>query len=329
MKVSIIIPTNRYGGFDITFSGLGRQTFDNNDWEIIIIDDFIENRRDECIYTAKKYGIKNFSYLRSKPSYWRSNCPIANSRNTGLIYAKGYLIIFLDDYTWVPPKFLDEHWKIYKEGKYTLIGSGRATKYIPGNVDSVDKLSSPSTEDDVEISIIRVGIYYKYLPAFMDTRSHDKVEDCGGGWFYSCNASAPLSKIIEINGFDEEFDLTREEDIDLGLRLEKVGCKFCYIPSYDCTVFHMDHRPVDVMMKEKKLIHNRYRDITYSELRGRYKTESNIDEVQLVLKEKYDTKYDGSWGLHEIRRKDTSLYANIVNGTKIFDLKKEREKIGN
>lgn len=352
MKISIITPTNRYGGLDIIFNSLVKQTFDKEDYELIIIDDYITNRKNEYISYAKHFGVPNIVYLRSKQNYWRSNGLIANARNTGLIYAKGELIVFLDDYTAFPPKFLEEHWRIYKEGKYTLIGGGRAAKYIwegdienKIDIDNIDKLPSPGIEDDIEFITIRAGICYSHIPVFMDTRILDsrisdnkledcKLEDCGGGWFYTCNVSVPLEKIIEVNGFDEEFDLTREEDIDLGLRLEKVGCRFCYISNFECNVIHIDHRPVDIMMKEKNLTKKKYADITYDELRNRYINshiiESNDDEVQLVLKEKYGTMYDGSWGLHERRRNDKtdgSFYANIVNGIKIFDLKEERRRI--
>jgi len=328
MKVSIIIPTNRYGGFDITFSGLGKQTFDNNDWEVIIIDDFIENRKNECLSIAKKCSVKNILYLSSKSNYWRSNSLISNSRNTGLIYAKGELIISSDDYEWFAPKFIEEHWKMYNEGKYTLIGGGHAVKYNTEKINEINKLYSPDAKDDIENITVRDGISYKHFPMFMDTRTPNNVENCGGGWFYSFNASAPLNKIIEVNGFDEEFDLTREEDVDIGLRLEKVGCKFHYISNENTDIIQMDHRPVDIMMKEKKLFNNKYKDITYEDLRKRNVIESNKDEVQLVLKEKYGTMYDGSWGLHERRRLNNTFHANIVNNVKIFDLKEERKRIG-
>ena len=48
---------------------------------------------------------------------------------------------------------------------------------------------------------------------------------------------------------------------------------------------------------------------------------SEEDEVQLVLKEKYGVKYDGSWGLHERNRKRPP---NVVN--EYFSLKEERMK---
>jgi hypothetical protein len=78
----------------------------------------------------------------------------------------------------------------------------------------------------------------------VDTRTlqgYREWKDCPAGWFYCSNTSAPLSKIIEVNGFDEEMDCTSEEDVDLGLRLARVGCRFWFKSNSDVNVYHMAH----------------------------------------------------------------------------------------
>ena len=331
MKVSVVLPTKRPSGFDITFPALGGQTLDHNHWELILIDDY-KDREKLAIEYAKTHNINNFKYLRSKPNYWRSNRLIANARNTGLICAEGELIVFIDDYIWFAPRFLEEHWKVYKRshGEYNMIGSLKAVKYVANAKGDISRVPAPSAEDynwdkrresrpwDSPEQLQRAKqVRYFWVT---DGRGSEGKKDCGGGWFYCANASAPLKKIIEINGFDEEYDLTSEEDIDLGLRLARVGCKFWYRPSHDCTVFHMEHKPVDGLMKDYP---KKYKPVTYDELRRRGTLESNLDEIQLVLKEKYGVQYDGSWGLHERNRKRLP-YANEG----IFNLKEEREKRG-
>ena len=87
-------------------------------------------------------------------------------------------------------------------------------------------------------------------------------------------------------------------------------------------MFHVDHRGVD---REMKKLPRRYREVTYEELRLRGKLDTEPDEAQLVLKEKYGTKYDGSWGLHERNAKRDPV-ANVVDGVKVFDLVKERKR---
>ena len=312
MKASIILPTNRPSGPMYALHSLSKQTLPGEDWELIIVDDYWEDRRIILRAVASTLGIKNLVLLKSKPNYWRSNRLIANARNTGLIYAQGELVVFLDDFCWAPPKWLEEHWNTYKKTIYTMIGAGKAVKYIPGRFNDLDQLPPPDVGDNVEGAFIRNLAQFKVS----DTRGPISKRNCGGGWFYTMNASAPLEKIVQVNGFDEEYDLTSEEDVDLGLRLERVGCKFFYRTEYDCTVFHVDHREVDVEMKK---LPKRYKEVTYDEFRKRDVLESNPDEVQLVLKEKYHVRYDGSWGLHERNRRKPP---NMVNDHFNLRLKK-------
>ena len=311
MKISVILPTNRPQGPMYALYSLSKQTMPKEDWELLIIDDY---REDLIMYTAELFDLQNISVLKSKPSHWRSNRLIGNARNTGLIWAEGELIVFLDDFCWVPPRWLEEHWLTYQRTPNTMIGAGKAVKYIPDRYDDLDKLPLPDVGNKVEGAFIRNLAQFKVS----DTRGPNSKRDCGGGWFYTMNASAPLDKIVYVNGFDEIFDQTSEEDIDLGLRLERAGCKFFYRPDHDCTVFHVDHREVDAEMRK---LPKRYKEVTYDELRRREVLDSEEDEVQLVLKEKYGVKYDGSWGLHERNRRRPP---NVVN--EYFSLKEERMK---
>jgi len=314
MKISVILPTNRPQGPLYALHSLSKQTFPKGDFELLIVDDYYQYRDCSIMEMAKLLGLRNVRVLKSKPNHWRSNRLIGNARNTGLIYALGELVVFLDDFCWVPPRWLEEHWLTYQRTPYTMIGAGKAVKYIPDWYDDLDKLPPPDVGNNVEGAFIRNLAQFKVS----DTRGPSSKRDCGGGWFYTMNASAPLDKIVLINGFDESFDQTSEEDIDLGLRLERVGCKFFYRPDHDCTVFHVDHREVDAEMRK---LPRRYKEVTYEELRRRGVLDSEEDEVQLVLKEKYGVKYDGSWGLHERNRK---RLPNAVN--EYFSLREERMK---
>lgn len=331
MRVSVVLPTNRPYGPLYAIHSLANQSF--SDFELIIVDDYHVDRSGELEAEAERLGLENLKVLRSKPNYWRSNRLIANARNTGLIHAEGGLVVFLDDFCWAPPKWLEQHWRTYDRTLYTVLGGMRATKYVPGNYDFVDMLPPPEVEsiDSGHEGLMRREDDYgresavtRNLRLFKvsDTRGDKSIRDCHPGWFYSCNASAPLESLVAVNGFDEEYDLTSEEDIDLGLRLWRAGCRFWYRPEYDCTVFHVDHTLVDRETVNPK----RYREVSYEELRRGGMLESRADEVQLVLKEKYGTKYDGSWGLLE-RNRRRGPFANIVDGVKIFDLAKERRKL--
>ena len=85
MKVSVILPTNRPLGPLYAITGLSKQTFPNEDFELIIVDDYPKDRSEVMVGTSDLLGLENVSILKSKESYWRSNRLISNARNTGLI----------------------------------------------------------------------------------------------------------------------------------------------------------------------------------------------------------------------------------------------------
>jgi len=245
--VSVIVPTRRYGPvYEILFNGLKNQTL--KEWELLLVDDVPEDRSGLAEAYAKRYRL-NVKWMRSKPNYWRSNRLIANARNTALIYAEGELVVFIDDYTWVPPRFLESHWRLWNETGYCLIGSVTAVKYTPDPPEELSTLPVYTYDERVKRAYKGEG-YIQTLqaghptPGAVDTRVHlgyRDLKDCPPGWFYTCNASGPLAKIVEVNGFDEEMDCTSEEDVDLGLRLARVGCRFWFKSNPDVNAYHMMH----------------------------------------------------------------------------------------
>jgi len=229
VRISVIIPTIRYGWLDILYNGFGNQQF--KDFELIIIDDVPFDRSKEFEEYASKHGIIT-KYLKSKPPYWKANHMISNARNTGLIHADGELIVFIDDYTFVKPEFLQQHWDVYSKGQYTLVGQLIHVIYVPPQ-------SRPKDLSVLPLNPERSGIDGA-VRLWRDERANGGCRPCDGGWFWTSNASAPLYKIVEVNGFDEEYDGgTAGEDMDLGFRLERVGCRFLFDPA--CKTWHMHH----------------------------------------------------------------------------------------
>jgi len=324
MKVSIITPTNRLGGLKLNLLGLSKQTFPKNEFEVIIIDDYPH----PFTLAPFEYGL-NIKYLRSKPASWRSNCLIANARNTGLIHATGELVIFLDDYSWVRSSYIEENYKTFKEG-YCAIGPVTRIEYTE------DLPEDPSTLEwkDLDSRLTAVPPHLK-LPWESDWtkwKEHRfEWKNCPGGWFYTSNASAPLNKIVEVNGFWEIADLTREEDVLLGLALEKAGCKFWFKSLPETNVFHMDHANPQFDAPR------RFRNVSYEDLgwvavdgiiglggEGKCGLDTKPDETQLITRDIYNTKYPGSWGLIEHWQRTGHRFNSEIG----FDLKAERMKVG-
>ena len=303
MKVSISFATIRAGWIENTFKALGAQTLPHRDWELVFIDDWGD--RGEEVEKLAKDNCVNLKYMQSKPYHWKSNRQLGNARNTGFIHSDGELIVFLDDYTWIPETFLQRHWEIYRETRKAVIGRVRPVKYNSGPIKSLDGLEVMG-EDERFTHLIKVRRREAPFPNLY-------------AWFYTFNCSAPLASIVKVNGYDEEYDCTGEDDIDLGTRLMRTGMEFTYRTEPGITAYHMQHGgklPINwgrwagrayldsVSLREINMP-QRFRD----------------DEVHKVPKELYGTKYDGSWGLLE--RNARRLPWEVNQG--YFSLKEARE----
>lgn len=318
MRISIIIPTIRQEKMlDFQLPNYAKQTFSKEEFELIIIDDSPIDRKESILDFGKKNGL-NIKWMRSKKPYYRSQTNIGCARNTGLIYAQGELVIFNDDFSGMRHKYLENVWKVYKKN----IGLSHIGPIIP-----VEYGDSPYQDNINNLQIVSNDRRSKSVHKSYKMK-------CSSGWFYTSNASAPLERIIKVNGFWEIADLTREEDILMGLALERVGWKFCFIDRPEISVYHMIHCD--------SYRHKKYVDVTYESIGwptakihgkmvegggegGRCGLNTNSDNVQLVTKDIFNTKYPGSWALTEHFRNNHNLIFNQEIG---FNLSEERKKIG-
>jgi glycosyltransferase involved in cell wall biosynthesis len=318
MKISVIIPTIRQGKLlDFELPSFVGQTFWEDDFEIIIVDDAVGNRQEDIRNFSRTNHI-NIKWMRSKKPYFRSNANIGCARNTGLIHAEGDLVIFIDDYSCIRPEYLESMWVAYKEHQgYSPVGPVKSVEYCdppfyPLKIRSEDRRSESS---DIK------------------TAGKRRVK-CPSNWFYTSNASAPLREIIKVNGFWEMADLTREEDAMFGMALARNGWKFCFVNTISTSVYHMVHG--------QEPVNNRFREVSYKELGwdsvdidgrmvegggacGDRGLNTAPEDIQLVTKDIFNTKYPGSWGLIEYFNAHPDYVFNKETG---FDLRKERERDG-
>ncbi len=332
MKISVIIPTIREEKLlDFQLPSFAKQSFSKEDFEIIIIDDYPVNRKDNILDFGKKNGL-NIKWMRPKPLHYRSQAQIGNARNTGLIHAQGELIIFIDDFSAIKPRYIDNVWSIYTQNPgYSHIGSVISVEYVGSGITDLNSIKI-LTNDSRSIFTHNYGIKdYNYKPVYTEHRI--KSSPCSSGWFYTSNASAPLEKIIQVNGFWEIADLTREEDVLMGLALDRVGWKFRFVDEPDSYVYHMVHGS----STPKK-----YVDVTYESLGwptvniggrtvegggdgGKCGLNTNPDNIQLVTRDVFNTTYPGSWALTEHFGKNSHFIFNQEIG---FNLAEERKKLG-
>ena len=322
MKISIIIPTVRSGMMvNFQLPSFAKQTFAKEEFEIIIIDDCPIDRKDQIENFGNTNDV-NIKWMRSKKPYYRSNANIGCARNTGLIYAKGELIVFIDDFSVVRHKYLENVWRVYNQNKsFSHIGPVISIEYQDNPPENINELKIRRQD---ERSTKR-----------KNTRLGHCLRECSSSWFYTSNVSAPLKSLIEINGFWEMADLTREEDVLMGLALERRGRKLCFVDSSDISVYHMEHATYNIEKMYKYITFNdlgwrdaniKGRTVEGYDGNGKCGLNTNPDEVQRVTKDIFKTKYPGSWALVEHFEINKCLKFNQEIG---FDLAEERRKIGN
>jgi len=231
MKVSVILATARLGGLDMIFESLAAQSMAQDDFELIIVDDWHERRWRE---TLQKNPLRFFRHIPPKDtgvSYHNSA-----SFNTGLAMARGELVIHLVDFVWLPRNFLDYHWDFYKEHPgYSLSVYVDRYKYLP--------IAHPSyplgiferwfDREFAEYWFKKENLIYEErkggmigieVPPYKTVRH---VFEMPGDKIYMLGDSIPLAVMKELNGWDQIYDSGYgSNDVDIGIRANMIGWKF-------------------------------------------------------------------------------------------------------
>lgn len=336
MKISVVIPTIRQEKMlDFQLPNYARQIFPKEEFELIIIDDSSVDRKEKILDFGKKNGL-NIKWLRSKKPYYRSNANIGCARNSGLIHAQGELIVFNDDFSGMRHNYLENIWKVYKQNPgLSHIGPVISVQYGDSPYqDNINNLKIINDDNRSKSGRRHHNLKDGHIKYIHDKEHRSRAFPCPSSWFYTSNASVPMRNIIRINGFWEMADLTREEDILMGLALERSGWKFCFINDPGISIYHMEHHgPV-----KKNFVDVTYESIGWPTINidgrmvegggygGKLGLDTNYDNIQLITKDIFGTKYPGSWALIEHFKKNKNLKFNQEIG---FDLVEERRKTKN
>lgn len=110
--ISVVVPVYNAESFlPQCIDSILHQTYKNI--EILLIDDgSTDNSGKICDNYSYKYPCCKV--------FHQSNKGIASARNTGLHYAKGGFIAFVDDDDWLHPQYLEHLYRAIKEGEYAL-----------------------------------------------------------------------------------------------------------------------------------------------------------------------------------------------------------------
>ena len=191
MFFSIIIPTyNRLGILEKCLRALESQTYEQpiTEYEVIVVDD---GSTDDTVPWLKANATE-FPHLQLWP---QSHHGPAAARNLGVEVARGNFIIFIDSDLVVTDNFLQAH-------ANTLIKYGKESNRIftYGRVINTCNFDFPTLEPY-------------------------KLTDFSAAFFATGNVAIARHWLIEAGLFDTSFKQYGWEDLELGIRLKKLGLK--------------------------------------------------------------------------------------------------------
>ncbi len=208
-KLSVVIPTfNRRSVLERSLSALLDQDLPADDFEIIVVDDGSTDDTRELLR-----GWKAHCAFRALQSPHRG---VSSARNLGIQAASGDLILFMDDDLIGAKDLLRQHCASHSLPEVRIV-NGRI-RTAPNSAKTVVRHLT-ELADPVYLSLepILDGLDPKSIPPGITVIAS------------IANSSMPRDLLLRSGGFDEE--ILAAEDLELRLRLWKMGASFRYQPA--------------------------------------------------------------------------------------------------
>ena len=197
-RLSVLTPTARAGGIDISWHGLSHQTFTDFEW--VIVDEI--DRENDILEYCQDSRVK---WLKSPPKKPGKFWNLDQSVNFAAKQCKGELLVNLQDYIWLPPdaleKFVIAYDKISSFFGSSLALSGVGHKYLLDGAKLSSLSGKISVYDNLDLGNLRWKLFHED-PRMKGNGLHvcNPVE-------WEANFSAlPISLMYDLGGWDEDFD---------------------------------------------------------------------------------------------------------------------------
>ena len=192
--------------------------------QIIVVDGLLQKLYDTEEKNRRKYFLDlvdskfDFIHVGPKPSHWQGKYRVtnvdyfaaANTRNTGVCYAKHPYIAFHDDLGCPSQTWLKNVFFAMTKNK---IQCGAYSKFFDIVVEDGVVVSKRQNSVGVDS---RLNSY------------NGVVSECDGSSFFGSSFCMPLIYYLDINGMNEMCDGCGGEDYDFGIRLKRNGHKLYY-----------------------------------------------------------------------------------------------------
>ena len=268
-EVSVLSTVFRPGGIDVLLAGMRDQTF--KDFEVILVDRRYEKRHKEVQEMAWGYDVP----LLHVPEHRRNGkwVSFASAWNTAIALARGRVGIFLADWMYTPPGWIEGHLKAldgqrrYVAGSYRFVPIPELVLKQPYDFEAVVRKweagfecteESPVARGEIldEMYPMKAGRFQSaWLPHLMGlpVRHQDlrmtELRRTGGsglgdGWLHIKNDSVCRDVMWELNGLDERLERGRGPlDIDLQYRLLAAHVELWWAP--EVSVCYLDPHMID------------------------------------------------------------------------------------
>jgi glycosyltransferase involved in cell wall biosynthesis/peptidoglycan/xylan/chitin deacetylase (PgdA/CDA1 family) len=199
-RMTVVIPTrNRAAALVACLNSLAKQTEAPSLFEVIVVDDAsADSTRQAVTRLQMPYALRYY--------YQEQNGGPGAARNRGAEEATGTVLLFLDDDMTADPRLVAEHLQLH-DAHQRVVGVGRSTLKLRGRPNPFARQLVRSRADRYER--LDTGL----PPSFMDC--------------YSGNLSIGRETFLNVGGFAT--DLRRDEDIELGFRLQAAGARIVYL----------------------------------------------------------------------------------------------------
>ena len=240
-----------------TLESLKRQTF--KDFELIVIDGLYDQRPD--LFTTGKFRagqwpfpVKHIPVERNEKfnhRFWAQHrrWNVCGALNTGIIHARGELLVRTDDCSEFGQEYLQKFWDGYQKGYWPGAMHIRYLGGRPARLNEEYLKTGYEANYVFQFELDRHEVLKKLYgkDGFIGDTRYPIVQKEGGRkigppeWFYGFS-SMPLEAALKVNGFNELFDGDKSlEDCDMGNRLWMAGYKNKFLLDVNHMLIEHEH----------------------------------------------------------------------------------------
>jgi glycosyltransferase involved in cell wall biosynthesis len=195
LGIDLTIQMCTYNRKDLLLKALDalfNQNYPKDRYEIILVDDGSTDGTGEAVSNLKSDC--NLKYI------YQDNSGLAVGRNKGITQAKGRIVLFVDDDIIASERLVKEHIVTHDVYPKSVV------RGWVNHVDSLEKFNRNIEESKLKFT----------------------MQDISTSFFWTSNVSVEKKYLEEVGLFDETFNEYGWEDIELGIRLKKLGLKLKY-----------------------------------------------------------------------------------------------------